>query len=243
VEGESVVLFFMTTSPAAYEDATEELDDLLDTLTLPDDSDREEDAEPTPDEDEEDVEPTPEDEDEDAEPTPDAEEEDDPDNTASNADLDSYTDPDFPFSVTWDEGVWSVADQRTIDDGYNLLNLTADGSDLTIEGWARWDGEPTDCLNDITLNLRAIDGVEDFERVSDTDLYPENEARSGAYALYSFTLAPDGRTPVDYYGYVECRTVIEGEAVVVLTLLVPIDEYDEIRPEFEPILASIEIDG
>ncbi len=243
VEGESVVLFFMTTSPAAYEDATEELDDLLESLTIPGESGDDEDAEPTPsDEDEEDAEPTPAAEEDQAEPTPDEDEEEDSDSTASNADLDTYTDPDFPFTVTWDEDVWSVADQRTVSDGHNLLNLSANGSDLTIEGWARWDGEPTDCLNDITLNLRAIDGVENFERVSDSDLYPENESTDGAYALYSFTLAPEGRTPVDYYGYVECRTVVEGEAVVVLTLLVPADEYEAIRPDFEPILASIEID-
>lgn len=230
VERESVVLFFMTTSPNAYDDAVEELDDLLETLTLPGDFRTDEDEE------------TPSDDvDEDTEPTPD-EEEDNSDSTARGADLDTYTDPDFPYSVTWDESVWSVIDQRTIADGHNLLNLAAEDSDLTIEGWARWEGEPTDCLNDITLNLRAIDGVEDFARVSDSDLYPENESAGGAYALYSFTLAPEGRTPIDYYGYVECRTVVEGEAVVVLTLLTPADEYEEIRPDFEPILASIEID-
>ncbi len=243
VEGESAVLFFMTTSPAAYDDATAELDDLLDTLTMPGESDEDEDAEPTPsNDDEEDANPTPEDDEEAAEPTPEDEEDDNSDSTASSGDLDSYTDPDFPFSVTWDEGVWSVADQRTVDDGHNLLNLTANGTDLTIEGWARWEGVPTECLNDITLNLRAVDGVENFERVSDTDLYPESEFSGGAFALYTFTLAPEGRTPVEYYGYVECRTVVDGEAVVVLTLLVPVEDYEAIRPEFEPILASIEID-
>lgn len=241
VEDESVVLFFMTTSPDAYDDATRDLDDLLDTLVTPGGED---DPEPTPTADADaDAEPTPEDEDQDADADPTPTDEEDPDeDTASGADLDSYTDPDFPFTLSWDEGAWTVADQRTISDGHNLLNLTAAGSDLTIEGWARWDGVPTDCLNDITTNLRAIDGVEDFQRVSDTDRYPENASPSGAYALYSFTLAPEGRTAVDYIGYIECRTVVDGEAVVVLTLIAPADEYDALRSDFDPILASIEID-
>src|SRR5699024_8256938 len=109
---------------------------------------------------------------------------------------------------------WSLV-SRDVDDDRDLIEINGEAGVLSFAGETRFGGDADDCLNTAITNLRALDGVENWQRVEDSSLLPDGRGgRDSAAALFSFTLAPEGRTPTEYYAYVDCRVVVPGESVL-----------------------------
>jgi hypothetical protein len=234
-----LVILQVIQPPSAYELASESRDEILATLEIPDAGGDEEDEEPAngdgrgigddPVRDDGD-------EDEDEDEADDRDEADAP----GTGSLRSYTSDAFGYTVSWDRADWTLTN-RVVEDGRDLIELSAESGLVTIEGQTRFAGDPAACLNAVTTNLRAIPGVEDWTRVDDTSLLPEGRARGGAVALFRYTLAPEGRTPTPHYAYVECRVVVPGEVVLAIVYTVPVEDYEAERAALEVILASIQL--
>jgi hypothetical protein len=237
VEGESVIVIIQIVDPQAYDAEAERRDEVLDTIELPDvDAGDEEDEEQDPDEEED----TGGDEDADQDEDEDDDDGRDTADEPDEADLRTYTSDLFGYSLAWDRDFWTLTD-RQVEDDRDYIELSADSGFVTIEGQTRFAGDPAACLNTVTTNLRAIDGVEGWTRVDDSSLLPEGRGRGGAVAMFSFTLAPEGRTPTAYYAYVECRVVVPDQVVLAIVYTVPAVDYETERDALSAILEAIEL--
>ena len=227
VEDESVLVVIHGVEPQAYEAEASRREEVLETLELPetdagDDGEGEE------------------------EQTPEADDEDegrDRIDAPEDGDLQTYTSDLFGYTVAWDRDVWSLTD-RTVEDDRDYIEISAESGFLTFDGQVRFGGNPTDCLNTAITNLQAMDGVEDWQRVRDPSLLPEGAGgRDSASALFSFTLAPEGRTPTPYLAYVDCRVLVPGESVLAIVYTVPAEDYEAERDDLGAILRAIDLPG
>lgn len=221
VEDEAVLAVSLVTVDDDFEDGVGELADLLDTLDLGD-------ADSTPTE-EADETATP---DEDETPTPD-------DDTAG-VNGDSYTSPTYGYTVEWDEDLWEVDEERTRSGDRDVLVLDyTDGGSLFIEGYEDYDGDPEECLtgsSDEILDLDTVDNVDPLED-DDGDLV-EGEADGVVFAAYSVEIE---NTPA--VAYFSCQVLVEDEAVLAFSLIVPEDDATEGLEALADVQASLELAG
>ena len=158
---------------------------------------------------------------------------------ATGADGNTYASPTFGYALTWDEAVWVVEDEL-LQDGYDGLQLGTDRSTACLEGYVGFDGDAADCLADALVEVGTREGVSDLTPVTDRDR-PVPVADAGEAALSVYTQEfPDGDR-VEVAEYVECRTLVAGEAVLEITFQVAKRFYDAERPLAAELLASLRL--
>ncbi|MEJ7763460.1 MAG: hypothetical protein WKF80_11775 [Thermomicrobiales bacterium] len=132
---------------------------------------------------------------------------------------DTYTSPNFDYSVTWDADVW-MADETTIENGFDVVQLTAQDSTLSLTATDDFGGDLTACLEDVTDFLAdgdesvdlVIDDIDTFEDEDGEQI--EGEADDRAFVANEYTGTFDG-DDVSFIYYVECRTLVEDEAALI----------------------------
>lgn len=144
----------------------------------------------------------------------------------------SYTSPVFGFSVTWDD-TWTVGDEQQ-KEGYTLLQLSNGTSIVTFEGSAT-SLDPKACLNQVASNIEGSDSVSGFKPATGNEgpLGGDEDGRS--WAVFDFTFKAQSGD-VDYSAYLDCRTVVPNESVVVITQLVPAASFND---QIDPLLALL----
>ena len=146
-----------------------------------------------------------------------------------NVDGNVYTSPNFGYTLEWDEDVWEVdaEGQDTYGPGRDTLELfqTDRTSYIIVEGFEDYDGDAATCLE--TSIEEAIAAGEDREPLEDEDgEVIEDEDDGRAFAAFSFTVSSAADNEVaDRIAYVECRTLVDGESVVVFTHIGAADAY------------------
>jgi hypothetical protein len=219
-EGEATLVIIHITSQDAYEDEAEAVAEVLDTIELADDeddrdsrgrngSDRDRDRD---------------------------EDEDEDDRAEADAARETYVNPTWGYTVTWDPEVWMIFSGPTEDDGGDFLSLTMIGSNdffpmVAVAGFAGYDGDPEACL---------AGAVADADEDNENPLVSVDGGNLPATApgvvagLYE-------NTDLAFYFYYECRTLVPGEAVVVITFGASASDYDEALPAFEEILTDFQM--
>lgn len=261
VPGEAVLAVTYVTFADAYEDDVADVDDLLADLTIPETTSGGESPTATPDdadatetpEDEptetaiEEETSTPEDEDltetpEDDEPTA------TPDETEVSGEIpdlnagidgDTYESPTYGFSVEWDEDVWAVNvdSRRDADRDTLVLDLVELSGYVYVEAYEAYDGDPANCLagaSDELLDDPDVDDVEPYED-NDGDVV-EGEDGGVAFAAYTFDF--DGTAAA---AYIECRTLVEDDAVLAVSLVTVDDDFADGIGELADLLDTLDL--
>lgn len=233
------------TAGADDEDPTEAVDE---DATATAEADEEEDATATA-EAEEDAEA-----DDDATATAEAEEEEDADATATaeaEEDEDAsalegnvYTNAEYGYSVTFDEDVWDegldAAEENDFD--FALFGRSQESLILFL-AVEDFGGDPVECLDVVSASIedrRGVDNVEPYE--DEAGEVVEGEEGDRAFAAFSYTFTdPDTDEEFEQTEYVECRTVVEDEAVLILFHDV-FDErdYEDETEKLQDVLDGIE---
>ena len=251
VEDQAVLVVIFSTLPEDYADEFPLAEEVIDTIELDgappaDDepADDEETAEPedeeTPEADEEetpdaDEEPS----DEDATATAEAEEEDEDDEPVAG--LETYDSPTYGYSVSYDPEVWEAEDASQ--GGTDQLVLNAGPSQLLFLGIEDYDGDSVACVNDQLASIRGAEGVSSVENaVDETGNRVSGGSESRFFARFvaevtGGTFASTGTVSV----YIECRTIEEGESVVIVQHVVQADYYESEAPKVEEVLATLEV--
>jgi predicted metalloprotease len=153
-----------------------------------------------------------------------------------------YVSPTFQWSIAWDGG-WSVSDEWS-DNGYDSLSLRGPTSFAQFNSYQGFSGDAEACVEAEreSLELVADGGVVQVAR--DGEGRPvRGKDRDGAYAVYLFTDVDANDEPVEVVEYSDCRTLIEGEAVLEISLVAVREAYnDAIRP-FQGLLATLAMPG
>ena len=141
--------------------------------------------------------------------------------------------------IGWDPAVWSIGDSFTTE-GYDGVQIVAPPSTIYLEAYEGFAGDADACLADAEREIQEREGFSEVVPLEDRPL-PGPEGERGPARLYGLTATlPDGAT---YRGveYIECRSVVPGEAVLEITWQAPVEAFNTDFPRVEALIAEIEI--
>ncbi len=130
-----------------------------------------------------------------------------------------YISPVFGYRLEWDGDRWVAADTAVVADppGDSLTLMAADGTSvLMIQGQERYAGDGKACLEAMGAESLGASGFDDVEPYDEGELSFSDPDRVHA-AAYTFTHTDAEGVVHDGGIYVECRTLVEGEAVLSAT--------------------------
>lgn len=156
----------------------------------------------------------------------------------SGLDDNTFTGPNFGWSVEWDEDVWTF-DEEDNSGGSDYASLSTVGDTFAIAQFfaaVEFDGDPDDCVVGWEEFIGGRDGVDDVEVSDEFDL---PDAPRGAEALtYTYVSTTDDGD-LDLVEYVQCQTLVEDEAVLILTILTTPNVFEDLIPIVDDLTAEI----
>lgn len=154
----------------------------------------------------------------------------------------SYTGGAFDFTVEFDDAIWTPEEQEP-EEGYEGVLLDSRNTSVWIEAIASFDGDPDECIEAAADGLANADGISRVREQTRIEL-PETDPDAVA-TLFSFTLATQDQNGDDIdiaiYEYVECRVLVDGEAVLRISAYTSPDVWEDELPALEDLLAGITI--
>jgi hypothetical protein len=139
----------------------------------------------------------------------------------------SYTSEEWGYTVTWDPEYWAEAG-ASLDEGIRLGFQFNTLASVTIFAVEDDGGDPQSCFEASTE-----DDGEGSELVAAEDLPAPDLAEGaigGVFMLGDFATM-----------YFECRPLVEGESALRIAFGAPDENWEELLPYLEDILAGIEI--
>lgn len=170
------------------------------------------------------------------------------DDEESAVDGNTYTSPVYDYTFEWDEDVWQVSqDGEQREPGYEALQLESDTGLLIIQGIEGANGDPEICLESEAEANQEFEDIEDWEPAVNADGEEVTGSdETSAYGVFTFVLTdPEDETaePLDLVAYIECRTLVEGEAVLDILAISPREAYDDHIENVLAVTETIEIPG
>lgn len=170
-----------------------------------------------------------------------------PEMTQSNIDGSTYTSPMFGYSVSWNADVWSVPDEAEYTEpDLDSLRLTSDTGPISVIGWVAYNGSAATCLlGEIDYYNDPEFGISDWQVAVDGDgneLSGSSEGSAwGVFTnLYTDPDDPDAE-PVEFVDYLECRSLGDGESVVIFHAYSERETYNEHINSVLAVVDSLEI--
>jgi quercetin dioxygenase-like cupin family protein len=135
----------------------------------------------------------------------------------------TYVSPTFGYSLSWDE-TWTVVGETSLD-GSDILQLNNGVSDVYFQSYGNYTGDPAACVASIAEQLPNNEGWANVEpmRTASGDPIAGSDA-TRAYAVYTFNYTAEGTT-TEFVEYLECRAIVPGQSILVITQLAPRDAY------------------
>ncbi|MGD9715036.1 MAG: hypothetical protein AB7V46_23700, partial [Thermomicrobiales bacterium] len=142
---------------------------------------------------------------------------------SNGADIASYSDPAYGFSLTWDSS-WSVVDPVP-GQAEGLLRLT--NGLVTADVYGQTGGiDATSCVNKLLAYYQTTEGYSNAAFVLDGDGAQMLSADSHiALGLITFTFNDSQGTEITIYDYVMCATSVDGQSLVVIEQYVAPNNY------------------
>jgi hypothetical protein len=169
---------------------------------------------------------------------------------ALQGDEHSYTDPVFGWSITWDPAIWVMGGELPTapnDAGVSGVDLSINGTDMTYGGLfvgshPAYGDDLATCLAEAPSAFEAY-GV-NFEDVQEADDLDPPATVDDAETTLAYATISGGGQVFNGVIYVECRPLVEGEAVMrIVWVLFDPSHYETARPAFEDLLAGIDMGG
>ena len=144
---------------------------------------------------------------------------------------DSWTSPTYGFSISWAGTEWQPDPAGTLTavgperlDRIHLLNGV---SSLYFEGATRYQGDLPACVAEEANLLAQETGVSEIRPYRDEEgVQLIADGPDSSAAAFTLTLSV-GEQEVELVDYVECRTLIPGQAVLIITLVTEPAVFDE----------------
>lgn len=149
----------------------------------------------------------------------------------------TYTDPQFGYSLTWDEDVWSVMEESDAN-----LSLQSETAEVHLQSGAFYGGDAVACRDDLVERLPDEENIESVEPFAVNDEVVAAEEEGRAYAAFEVTIVgEDGEAPVDAIETIDCWTLVPGEAILAIIWITPVELYETAATEVSVLLDSLEI--
>ncbi len=157
----------------------------------------------------------------------------------------TWTSQTYGFTVSWAGTEWQADPSGTLTavgpERLDRLHLINGVSSLYFEGATRYEGDLSACVAAEANLLSEESGVTEIRPYVDEDgvqfVASGPDAEAAAFAL---TLSAPGQE-IDLVDYVECRTLIPGRAVLVITLVTAPDVFKSEMAAAQPVIDSIEM--
>jgi hypothetical protein len=152
-----------------------------------------------------------------------------------------YISPTWGFSVRWYDDEWSV-DQETTAYSVDTLWLTDTmGNAAGFEGRSGYGGDARACLDD---RISAVqESMDAGDAVVATDEFDRPFKIFHPWRSWIVLLVPvqaDGQeSAVDHLVYLDCRTLVPGEAVFVRSLIAPAETFSADMPQLDVLNAAL----
>jgi hypothetical protein len=154
-----------------------------------------------------------------------------------------YDSPAAPWSVSWDTAMWQTED-RFAQGGYDYLYLRSERMDATFETIVDHRGDPEQCVLDELARLREDEDRAAISVGSDVEGEPPGGMTEGhAWVIYTIEPLAEARADEEYTLRIDCYTVVEGDASLVVQVRAPRDAWADLASRGETLRSQIEIDG
>ncbi len=155
-------------------------------------------------------------------------------------DGDTFLSPIYGYSVSWDDALWTPADESTAKS--DVLLLESDTSQIEIVAAEGETNDIGDCVSERAKLVKAEDGVSGFTRL--TRRYTMPDIPNDAFQrLYGYSKSIDGGDPVDLVVYIECRHLSEGNDTISFTFFTTDEAYEDELPNFLDVRDSLDLEG
>lgn len=154
---------------------------------------------------------------------------------------DAYTSPTWGFQITWDPGVWEPNALGLVvdfgDERLDSLHLDSDLSRLYIQGVERYDGDVEYCVEREAIQASEASTVSNWQPLESEQGQPVAGTETDrAFAAYALTYTPEGGDPEEWVYHIECRELVDGEAVLVFLLSVLAADYEAGMAQAQPVM-------
>jgi hypothetical protein len=109
---------------------------------------------------------------------------------------DTYTSPNFGFSISWDPTIWTVPEEAEYSEpDFDFLRLESATGPITVSGWNAYSGDPASCLvGEQTYYSDPEAGISEWQVAVDADGNElTGQSETNAWGVY--TNGDDGDHP------------------------------------------------
>ena len=150
-----------------------------------------------------------------------------------------YTNPTWGYTIRWHSDRWDVVHDITGDD-FNVLGLSDDdGNFVVFTGLRNYAGDAAACLDDMRAGAFADPDNPDQPTVEPEILFEWSDEHQAYIHLRS--TASGAEQPSDDVLYLECQTLIPGEAVFQRFYSAPADVFDRSFDDVVDLLESVHL--
>ncbi len=150
----------------------------------------------------------------------------------------TYLSPTFGYELTWDD-TWTVEEEAS-EGGYDYLLLTNGTTSAYVEGFYGFDGDPTDCVDDISDQIaEEADGGEVTIAQAEDGSEMAGEEEGLAYAVFDYTITYEDGEVVAASALVQCWTLQEGASVLAFTAIVPSASFNDELAAIDGLISSL----
>jgi hypothetical protein len=136
---------------------------------------------------------------------------------------------EFGWSVAVDASVWVIG-ERGADSGHDYVDMLSDRSLVTLESVIDQHGDPQQCVIDELRNLRELEEHAAIDLGSDVaEEQPAGVETAHAWAIYTVEPLAEERADQEYTIRIDCYTLIDGAASLVMTHTSPRDLWADER--------------
>lgn len=160
---------------------------------------------------------------------------------------DEWTSPTYGFSISWAGTEWEPDANAMLTavgpEKLDRLHLINGVSSLYVEGATRYEGSLPACVETEAALLAQEGGVSNVRTFEDENGVPLIADGPNASSI-AFQLTLDaGGEDLELVDYIECRVLVPGESVLILTVVAEPDNFREQMALAQPVIDSIVIPG
>ena len=160
---------------------------------------------------------------------------------------DEWTSPTYGFSVSWAGTDWEPDANAMLTavgpEKLDRLHLINGVSSLYVEGATRYEGSLPACVETEAALLAQEGGVTNIRTFEDKNGVPLIADGPNASSM-AFQLTLDaGGEDLELVDYIECRVLVPGESVLIITLVAEPDNFWDEMALAQPVIDSIMIPG
>lgn len=151
----------------------------------------------------------------------------------------NYVSPDWGYVVRWYGDEWRVDDQSS-DDGFDSLWLSNDDGVIAgFQGGQEYAGDAAACLDDLIAGIEQYPGAVDPVVVVDEEGAQQIVRDPWLSWVVLLVGLPTGEETVDQVVYLDCQTLVPGEAVLSRMLAGVAASFDQHDRRFDVLNVAL----